>query len=123
SRAESSRLTDRVDAARRDAHTPTRRMRSLQASMAIFAALIGAAACDDTAGLVEGGGGGAENDASGADRTERDGSAESAPEAEADAACGELPTPVGWASWPIPNPAKSALPNPPSYAPTDGGNQ
>jgi hypothetical protein len=97
-------------------------MRSLQASMAIFAALLGVAGCDDDTAadaLVEGG-----NDASvGADRSEHDGIAESGAEIATDAACGELPTPIAWPSWVMPNPVKSALPNPASYAATDGGNQ
>jgi hypothetical protein len=96
-------------------------MRFIEASMTIFAALLGAA-CDDgasTAELSEGGGNDASARADGADEAR----VESGAEETTDAACGELPAPIAWASWPMPNPVRRALPNPASYAPSDGGTQ
>jgi hypothetical protein len=87
--------------------------------MAIIAALFGALACNAGLGaepLPEGGGG--DSDGSSASM---DGAVASMD--GADAGCGTIPAPNAWASWVMPNPAKSGLPNPASYTVSDGGHE
>jgi hypothetical protein len=98
--------------------------------MAIFAALLGAS-CDDgmpATGFPEGGGGGASHDAAdGADRSTDTGSGVDAANGTdvADASCdaGALSAPNAWATWAMPNSARSGLPNPASYTVSDAGNE
>ncbi len=116
--------------------------------MALIAALFGVAACHAGLGaeqLPEGGGGSAGSGASGgtidagaggsgaSGGTSNDTDAANVAEASASdgsndidgatSTCGAIPDPNAWASWIMPNPAKSGLPNSASYTVSDSGNQ
>jgi len=82
-----------------------------------FATLFGAVACNagvDAAPLPEGGG---------IDAAEGMDEGGAVVEGGADAGCGAFPEPNAWASWIMPSPARTGLPNPASYTVSDSGNQ
>jgi hypothetical protein len=106
---------------------------------AILASFFGAAACQAGVGadqMPEGGAGGKDESAIGGETSEvgpdesdasgggYDGSTDGGDGSDvASADCGAIAAPNAWASWVMPNPARSALPNPASYTVSDSGNQ
>jgi len=99
------------------------RSRWLPLCLATVAASLGAACNDDrvTAQPPSGAGAGA-GEASRPNAAGEAGNAGQAGETAA-ADCGAIAEPSTWASWVMPNPARSQLPNPASYAVSDSGNQ
>ncbi len=89
-------------------------------------AAAGADNADNAAGVGGAGGSagaGAATGASDAAGAEPGGAAGAAGAAAALAECGGTPEPNGWATWVMPNPVQSGLPNPASYAVSDSNNQ
>ncbi|MEA2700130.1 MAG: hypothetical protein QOI66_4401, partial [Myxococcales bacterium] len=58
-----------------------------------------------------------------ADADSPDAGGDSGDSAGAAAACGAIAAPNAWASWVMPNPLRSGLPNPASYTVSASGNQ